>query len=149
MQKPIESTEPPFDAASLLGMARAARERAYAPYSGFPVGVALLDSSGVVHSGANVENASYGLATCAERVAITSAVASGVRSFVALAVAGAEETGPVLPCGACRQILHELAPGIAIVVAGDIGPRVVPLTDLLPEPFDSSVLPSSRKDLDG
>ncbi len=149
MGLPIDLSEAPFDPAALLAMARVARERAYAPYSGFRVGSALLDASGVVHPGANVESASYGLATCAERVAVTSAVSSGARSFVAIAVIGPEEAGSVFPCGACRQILHEFAPRIAIVVASDAGPRVVPLTSLLPEPFDSSALPPSPEGEDG
>jgi cytidine deaminase len=137
---PLKAT---IDAAELLARASEAAERAYAPYSGFRVGAALLDGAGRVHTGANVENASYGLATCAERVALTGAVASGSRSFVAIAVASTDERGPLYPCGACRQILHEFAPAIEVIVACDTGPCVVPLGALLPKPFDASALADS------
>jgi cytidine deaminase len=118
----------------LLRRAHAAREYAYAPYSGFRVGAALLDAAGRVHSGANVENVSYGLGTCAERTAVVGAVAQGVRDFRAIAVAG--PSGPCLPCGSCRQILHEFAPGVTVIVEGSDGePRTTSLGELLPEAF--------------
>lgn len=102
-----------IDWEALRDEATRVRENAYAPYSNFRVGAALLDDEGTVHKGANVENASYGLALCAERSAIASAVAMGKRRFVAIAiVTGADE--PASPCGMCRQVLAELAPSIPV-----------------------------------
>lgn len=93
----------------LLDRAKAARERAYAPYSNFQVGAALLTKDGRVFLGCNVENASYGLCNCAERTAFFSAIASGCKrdEFAALAVIGNTD-GPIAPCGACRQVIIEL-----------------------------------------
>jgi cytidine deaminase len=91
---------------ALVEAAWNARQRAYAPYSNFAVGAALLAADGRIFSGCNVENLSYGLTNCAERVAIGAAVASGVRDFVAVAVV-ADTTVPISPCGACRQVLAE------------------------------------------
>src|SRR5690606_10352622 len=88
-------------AAALLARAREAREHAYAPYSGFRVGAALLDAAGRIHDGVNVENVSLGLTICAERGAVSCAVAAGARSFVAIAVAGPDEGVACMPCGAC------------------------------------------------
>jgi cytidine deaminase len=119
----------------LIVSAREVMERAYAPYSGFRVGAALLGEDGSVHTGCNVENASYGLTICAERVAVGAAVARGVRRFrsVAIATSGSE---PVPPCGACRQMLAEFSPAMTIVsVAGDER-RTWTLDRLLPEPFE-------------
>jgi cytidine deaminase len=122
----------------LVAAARGARERAYAPYSGFRVGAALLTEQGDVVTAANVENASYGLAICAERSAVVAAVAAGSRSFVAIAVAG-NGTDPVTPCGACRQVLREFPRGMELEVlcAGEAGDQVVTTTigALLPDSF--------------
>ncbi|GLU33476.1 cytidine deaminase [Trinickia caryophylli] len=98
-----------MDKEALLSRASAARERAYAPYSKFKVGAALLTRDGKVFDGCNVENASYGLCNCAERTAFFSAVAAGYRrgDFAALAVIG-DTDGPIAPCGACRQVIIEL-----------------------------------------
>lgn len=98
-----------MDKDRLLDEARAARERAYAPYSKFKVGAALLTKDGRVFAGCNVENASYGLCNCAERTAFFSAIAAGCRrdEFAALAVVG-DTDGPIAPCGACRQVIIEL-----------------------------------------
>ena len=98
-----------MDKERLLDEARAARERAYAPYSKFKVGAALLTKDGRVFAGCNVENASYGLCNCAERTAFFSAIAAGGRrdEFAALAVVG-DTDGPIAPCGACRQVIIEL-----------------------------------------
>src|SRR5471030_1443505 len=93
---------------ALIAAATAAHERAYAPYSRFPVGAALLGASGRIHNGCNVENASYGLTSCAERNAVFGAVAAGERTFLAVAVVTAAET-LTPPCGACRQVLVEFA----------------------------------------
>jgi cytidine deaminase len=106
---------------SLLSEAREARGRAYAPYSRFFVGASVATDAGVF-SGCNVENASYGLTICAERVAATTAVAAGARRFDALAVTGSA-TRPTPPCGACRQFLHEFNPEMAIVSEGLDGER--------------------------
>ncbi|MBN1770694.1 MAG: cytidine deaminase [Deltaproteobacteria bacterium] len=119
----------------LVAAARRARARAYAPYSRFQVGAALLTDDGTVFVGANVENSSFGLTICAERAAVVSAVANGYRRFRALAlVAGRGE--PASPCGACRQVLHEFAPDLPIrLVSADGRTRDVRLGELLPLGF--------------
>ena len=125
-------------AAELVAAARAARERAYAPYSGFRVGAALLTAQGDVIAAANVENASYGLAICAERSAVVAAVAAGSRSFLSIAVAG-NGPEPVTPCGACRQVLREFPEGVDLEVlcAGETGDKLITTTlgALLPDSF--------------
>jgi cytidine deaminase len=95
----------------LMAEARRARRMAYAPYSRFPVGAALLTTSGRVFHGCNVENASYGLTTCAERSAVFAAVGAGEKHFAAIAVTAREGHGAP-PCGSCRQVLQEFAPGM-------------------------------------
>ncbi|MDR2029246.1 MAG: cytidine deaminase [Treponema sp.] len=114
--------------------AQKAAEAAYAPYSRFRVGAALLAEDGTVFSGANVENRSYGLTICAERSALVSAVSRGYRSFRALAIAAPDSADPVGPCGACRQVLSEFMPPQAQVRFGGSGPRRVDTTmgELLP-----------------
>lgn len=96
---------------ALLATARAARELAYAPYSGFFVGAAVLSLDGRLFSGCNVENAAYGLCNCAERTALFSAIAAGCQpgQFAGIAVIG-DSPGPISPCGACRQVMSELCP---------------------------------------
>jgi len=129
------------EAGELLDAARRARVNAYAPYSGFPVGAALLDSEGRVHIGVNVENASFGLSTCAERSAVCRAFGDGARQFRAIAVVGPEDDVSCMPCGSCRQVLLEVGAELDVVVAGPGGgPRVMPLSELLPEPFVRSRL---------
>jgi cytidine deaminase len=98
---------------SLIAEARAARERAYAPYSRFQVGAALLGKSGRVYTGCNVENLSFGLTICAERAAVCSAIAAGETDFVAAAVI-ADSREPVTPCGACRQVFSEFSADMEI-----------------------------------
>ena len=123
----------------LIEAARVARERAYAPYSRFKVGAALLGASGRIYGGCNVENVSYGLSSCAERNAIFRAVAEGERWFSAVAVVTETET-PTAPCGACRQVLLEFAAGGDMeVVLATVGgeQRVTTLAVLLPESFSS------------
>uniref|UniRef100_UPI00404A0FEE cytidine deaminase n=1 Tax=Desulfobacca sp. TaxID=2067990 RepID=UPI00404A0FEE len=121
---------------TLLQGALRARERAYAPYSRFPVGAAVLTAEGQVFSGANVENTSLGATLCAERVAIGSAVAAGCRVIKALAVV-ADTPAPVAPCGLCRQVLQEFAaPDCLVIMANLQGAyQVVKHTELLPMAF--------------
>ena len=128
-------------ARELLARARAAREHAYAPYSAFAVGAALLSRDGRTFAGVNVENASYGLTMCAERGAVSAAVASGVRDLVAVAIAGPDDDVPCPPCGSCRQVLHELNPELLVVTSEASGePRVTALSTLLPEAFGGGTL---------
>ncbi len=104
----------------------------------------MLTSSGAVFYGTNVENASYGLSMCAERVAVFKAVSEGQTSFVKIAVVS-ETTNPVYPCGACRQVLYEFSPGIELVFMGTRGEIVVrKLNELLPEAFGPGDLLPSR-----
>lgn len=113
-----------IDVDALVQTAIAARERAYAPYSRFAVGAALLTASGEVFSGCNVENAAYGHAICAERTALVSAVAAGHRDFMALAVVTPTE-GPASPCGACRQVLVEFNLDMVVILANLRGDRLL------------------------
>ena len=106
------------------------RQRAHAPYSQFQVGAALLDAEGRVFGGCNVENLSFGLTICAERVAIGSAIAAGSRSFVAIAVVADTEV-PISPCGACRQVLAEFHVP-AVLLACRHGREHFSLDQLLP-----------------
>ncbi len=118
----------------LIHRARLARRRAYAPYSGYAVGAALLASSGRIYTGVNVENAAYPTGTCAERSAAFHAVGRGERSFEAVAVV--TENG-VAPCGACRQVLSEFGPEMIVLIADNDGRlvRQLKLSQLLPYAF--------------
>jgi cytidine deaminase len=132
----IQVTDTIIDTQSdkLIASALAARSRAYAPYSKFAVGAAIQCKSGAVFVGTNIENRSYGLTICAERVAIGSAIAAGQRDFVAIAVI-ADSDEPIVPCGACRQFLAEFAPDLIIVSATLSGQRKIEnLSHLLPDP---------------
>ena len=125
----------PTPAAGLLAAAKALLPLAAARYSDFRVAAVIEDVSGGVHPGVNVESVSYGLTLCAERAALSGALARGAHAFRRLAVAS-ERLKPVLPCGACRQVLLEYAPDLVIVVEGTDGrPEEIPLRDLLPRPF--------------
>jgi len=117
----------------LLATARQAQERAYAPYSRFPVGAAVLGEDGRVFAGCNVENASFGLTVCAERNALAAAVLAGARP-VAVAIVGNHHD--LLPCGACRQVLSEFNPTLLVITQDAQGqPRCRTLVSLLPEAF--------------
>jgi cytidine deaminase len=125
---------------ALLEAALAARGNAHAPYSRFHVGAALEDSSGYVHTGCNVESATYGLTLCAERVAVFKAISEGARQFLRLAVA-ADTKSLTPPCGACRQVVWELCGDIEIIMVNLQGTReIVRLKELFPRPFDASFL---------
>lgn len=128
---------------ALVAAAQDAAAKAYAPYSGFRVGAALAFADGSVVTGANVENASYGLSLCAETVAVAAALGEGRRGgLVAVAVVGGAGTVAVTPCGRCRQVLHELAAldgADPLVWCGTAGPQRR-LSQLLPEAFGPSSL---------
>lgn len=128
----------------LILAARALLPRAVAPYSGFPVAAVLEDAEGGVHPGVNVESASYGLTLCAERNALFGALSRGVRSFRRIAVVGGR-VRPILPCGACRQVLYEHAPDLIVVTEDARGAaEELALRDLLPRPFTLPSDPNSR-----
>jgi cytidine deaminase len=124
---------------TLVERARQAAGAAYAPYSRFRVGAAVLASDGSVYTGCNIENASYGLTICAERCAIWKAVSDGKREIVALAVfTPTHSITP--PCGACRQVAYEFGPAMAVICGSDDGTRIHALADLLPGAFGPSDL---------
>lgn len=124
----------------LVEAALAARANAFAPFSKFQVGAAIEDCDGRIHTGCNVENATYGLTVCAERVAIFKAISEGVRAFRRVAVvADTEVLTP--PCGACRQILWEFCGNVELVLANLRGQtETYRLKELFPKPFDVSFL---------
>lgn len=128
-----QTQQSPSDA-ELIAAAIAAREQAYAPYSNFLVGAAVSTSDGAIFCGCNVENASYGLAICAERVTLATAVAAGRRHFAALAVAS---SGGLPPCGACRQFAAEFGDLRVLLIDTDAPQQIVEhrLADLLPHAF--------------
>jgi cytidine deaminase len=126
----------------LLDAARAARRHAHAPFSHFQVGAALLTADGRVITGCNVENATYGLTLCAERVAMFKAISEGHRQFTRIAVV-ADTEEPTPPCGACRQILWEFGGDLEIILGNLHAEKArFPLLGLLPHPFDQRFLSS-------
>jgi cytidine deaminase len=128
------------DRRTLVDAARRAREHAVATFSGFKVGAALETADGVVITGCNVENATYGLTICAERVAMFKALSEGHRSFARVAVV-ADTEAPTPPCGACRQILWEFGGDLEVILANlEDDKGVYRLKDLLPLPFDARLL---------
>lgn len=130
---------------ALAQRARAMRDRAYAPYSGYTVGAALLAEDGRVFVGSNVENASYGLCLCAERAAIAAAIAEGARTFRAIAIASPGDS-PATPCGMCRQVLAEFPPSFAIRCYGERGePIELDVASALPGAFGPALLAAGRK----
>ncbi len=123
-----------------MRVAHAAAVLAHSPYSKIQVGAALVSTSGEIFTGCNVENASFGLTICAERAAVAKAVAAGVTTFRTLAIASSQPD-PLMPCGACRQVLREFATDLVIHVQGREGPRVdTTLAELLPRSFGPSDL---------
>jgi len=124
----------------LIAAALAARAHAFAPFSKFRVGAAIEDAGGGIHTGCNVENATYGLTVCAERVAVFKAISEGVRKFRRVAVA-ADTASLTPPCGACRQILWEFCGDVEITLVNLQGiTETYQLKDLFPKPFDVSYL---------
>ena len=136
----MNKTKIPFRYQKLIAAARIAKRYSYSPYSKFRVGAALLTSKAKIYTGSNVENSSYGLTICAERTAIFKAISEGEKRFVAIAVmSDSKDFTP--PCGACRQVLMELARDIDFVMSDGKGnPRIMKLKDLLPYPFDKDKL---------
>lgn len=127
-----------IEADELITGAVEAMKNAYAPYSGFSVGAAVMGGSGNVYSGCNVENASYGLSVCAERAAIMKAVGEGERYIKAVAIASSDGKA-AFPCGACRQVMSEFAenPGdMVIILVSDEGAKSFTLAELFPHPFE-------------
>ncbi len=123
----------------LVELAKEAMTHAYAPYSGYFVGAALLCADGTVYQGCNIENSAFGPTNCAERTAIFKAVYDGHRDFKAIAVCGGKGgkiTGPFPPCGVCRQVMREFCHGdFEIYIVNDGGYETVTLADLLPHSF--------------
>lgn len=134
-----------FDEADLLRRARAVRDRAYAPYSGFRVGAAVLTEDGRLFEAASVENAVLPLSMCAERNALQEMAVAAVRSpVVAVAVVG-DGADPCTPCGACRQVIFEFGPEATVYASGDAGrPLVATIRELLPHPFGPKRLSQGR-----
>jgi cytidine deaminase len=125
---------------ALVETALQVRENAHAPFSKFKVGAALEDDTGRVHTGCNVENATYGLTVCAERVAVWKAISEGALKFRRIAVA-ADTDALTPPCGACRQILWEFCGDIEVILANPRGKtETLHLRELFPRPFDASFL---------
>lgn len=129
----------------LVRIAHHAKQRAHAPYSHFPVGAALLTSKGRVYTGCNIETSSYSLTICAERTAIFKAISEGERKFKAIAIVS-NDPQFTPPCGACRQVLWDLAGNIDIVLANQKGKtKTVKLKQLIPHAFDNSNLTRTLK----
>jgi cytidine deaminase len=125
---------------SLIVAARQARENAHAPYSNFRVGAALRATSGRIFGGCNVENATYGLTVCAERVAIFKAISEGESGFDAISVVTDTDT-MTPPCGACRQLIWEFCVDVPVIMSNLRGKtEILRMRDLFPKPFDSSSL---------
>lgn len=134
-----------MDYTSLANLAKAARKFSHAPYSRFRVGAAVLTKKGKVYTGCNIENSSYGLTVCAERTALFKAVSEGEKHFAALAIStDVDEFIP--PCGACRQVIMDLAGNIDIVLAKRNGRhKIIKMSEMLPHPFTARDLKKGRK----
>lgn len=118
---------------ALIAHAEEVKLNSYSPYSGFKVGAAVLSADGRIFTGTNVENASYGLTICAERVAIGCMVAAGSEEITAIAIAADRPYTP--PCGACRQVIYELGPEASVILTGDGAPHILSIAELLPDGF--------------
>jgi cytidine deaminase len=123
----------------LVAAARGAMAHACCQFSRFPVGAALLAADSRIYTGVNVESSSWGGTICAERTALVKALSEGVRDFIAIAVT-TDATSPTMPCGICRQLLHDYAPGLIVVAEADGSRVVVTLAELLPMPFGATDL---------
>jgi cytidine deaminase len=129
-----------MNADQLITAAQAVRERAHAPFSHFKVGCAIEDEHGVIYTGCNVENATYGLTLCAERVAVFKAVSEGAGKLKRVAVV-ADTENPTPPCGACRQILWEFCGDAELILENLAGKReTLTIKQIFPRPFDASFL---------
>lgn len=134
-----------MDYSLLIQKAVEAKKFAYAPYSNFKVGAALLTTDGKIYTGCNIENSSYGLTICAERTAIFKAMSEGERKFSAIAVSG-DTDNYLTPCGACRQIIFDHCGNIDIVLINkNLDQKIFSTNDLLPLAFGDSDLKSNRK----
>lgn len=130
------TTKPEVDKDGLISAAASARERAYAPYSGYRVGAALLTSAGHLYEGCNVENAVYPLSMCAERAAVFHAVCAGEQEFVAIAVVTGNGGAP---CGSCRQVLREFGDEMLVLIGDAAGNwRETTVAELLPDSFSAA-----------
>ncbi len=129
---------------NLIKEAMAVRERAYAPYSHFKVGAALLSSTGKVYTGCNVESASYTPTICAERTAISKAISEGERKFEKIAIVGSSDY--TFPCGVCRQVIREFGKDIKIIVANDVDDyKIFTIEELLPHSFGPEDLEEKKE----
>lgn len=126
------------DDEQLVQAAKKAAENSYSPYSNFPVGAAVITEDGEIFTGTNIENISFGLTICAERVAVFNAVTCGKRDIKAVAVYTSKDQ-LITPCGACRQVLFEFAPNCKVIFANQTRQKVNILSDLLPEAFETLV----------
>lgn len=135
-----------MDKEKLIIESKAAREKAYVPYSNFPVGAALLGENGIVYHGCNIENSAFSMTNCAERTAIFKAISEGIHSFKALAVTG-DTDDPISPCGACRQVIAEFCDGGMPVYLTNLKGDVMETTvaKLLPGAFSKEDLAYARK----
>ena len=128
------------DYSALVTKARSAKKYSYSPYSKFRVGAALLSTSGKIYTGCNIENSSFGLTVCAERTALFKAISEGTRRFRALAIAS-DAKGFIPPCGACRQVILDLARDIDVIMTDSRGKtKILKAIELLPYPFDTHYL---------
>jgi cytidine deaminase len=129
----------------LIEAAQKAKEYSYSPHSNFRVGAAIITQSGKIYTGCNIENSSFSLTICAERTAIFKAVSDGQRKFEAIAIV-TDLKDPIPPCGACRQVLMDMAGDIDVIIAGNKGDNIVyKLSKLLPMPFNGSMLTQNIK----
>jgi cytidine deaminase len=134
-----------MDYTTLVSRARAAKKFSHSPYSRFRVGAAVLTSGGKIYTGCNIENSSYGLTVCAERTALFKAVSEGETSFAAIAIASDEKTATP-PCGACRQVIMDLAGDIDVILTTKSGKyTTLKVTELLPYPFGGKNLKNVRR----